>query len=108
MKTLGVQVLHALDEPVECVTYNRWLCHLPEGLFTCVADADAYRAELGRLGGVGAEADWKKLEDEMEPLAEVPPESEIFDVRASFSSYNHHNRCHQCNTSVIINGSQGW
>ena len=65
------QVLHALDEPVECVTYDRWQCHLPEGLFTCVADADQYRAALGKLGGAGAESDWRKLEKEMEPLAEA-------------------------------------
>jgi hypothetical protein len=65
------QVLHALDEPVDCITYDRWQCHLPEGLFTCVADADQYRAALGKLGGAGAESDWRKLEKEMEPLAEA-------------------------------------
>ena len=25
------QVLHALDEPLPCVYYNTWMCHLPGG-----------------------------------------------------------------------------
>jgi hypothetical protein len=65
------QVLHALNEPVECVTYDRWQCHLPEGRFTCVADAEQYRAAISRMGGPGAERDWRALEREMQPLAEA-------------------------------------
>mmetsp|Transcript_10336 Transcript_10336/g.21556 ORF Transcript_10336/g.21556 Transcript_10336/m.21556 type:complete len:583 (-) Transcript_10336:1049-2797(-) len=62
------QVLHALDEPLECVTYDTWICYLPEGTFVCKTNAEKYSKELGRLGGPGAEDDWKKLEKFMEPL----------------------------------------
>eukprot|EP00976_Prorocentrum_cordatum_P071983 1180531-Prorocentrum_minimum.AAC.9 len=65
------QVLHALDEPLECVTYDTWICYLPEGTFVCKCDAEEYSRELGRLGGPGAEDDWKKLEKFMEPLGEA-------------------------------------
>jgi phytoene dehydrogenase-like protein len=65
------QVLHALDEPVPCVQYDTWIMYLPEGNFVCKTDAEKYRKELGRLGGPGAEADWVKLEKEMEPLSKA-------------------------------------
>eukprot|EP00854_Cymbomonas_tetramitiformis_P019420 gene19420-23220_t len=65
------QVLDALDEPVPCVTYDRWICYLPEGTFVCVADAYKYRTELGKLGGPGAEGEWRKMEDAMAPLSDA-------------------------------------
>ena len=36
------QVLHALDEPLECVYYNTWMCHLPEGSFLTEVGNDQF------------------------------------------------------------------
>jgi phytoene dehydrogenase-like protein len=36
------QVLHALDEPLPCVYYNTWMCHLPEGSFLTEVGNDQF------------------------------------------------------------------
>lgn len=46
-----VQVLDILGEEVPCVAYDTWIGYLPEGVITFKADAEAYRAEIARLGG---------------------------------------------------------
>mmetsp|Transcript_31762 Transcript_31762/g.38373 ORF Transcript_31762/g.38373 Transcript_31762/m.38373 type:complete len:589 (-) Transcript_31762:154-1920(-) len=65
------QVLDALDKPLKCETYNRWICHLPEGTFTCVAGAEDYRRELERVGGAATAREWERVEEFMAPLSEA-------------------------------------
>ena len=36
------RVLHALDEPLPCVYYNTWMCHLPEGSFLTEVGNDQF------------------------------------------------------------------
>ena len=34
--------MHALDEPLPCVYYNTWMCHLPEGSFLTEVGNDQF------------------------------------------------------------------
>eukprot|EP00897_Mesotaenium_endlicherianum_P004038 jgi/Mesen1/3662/ME000202S02750 len=52
-------VLDVLGETVECVRYKNWTGYLPEGAFNFVADRDAYRAEIRRVGGE-AQSGWRQ------------------------------------------------
>ncbi|KAH8958544.1 hypothetical protein BDL97_06G030500 [Sphagnum fallax] len=63
------QVLDALGEEVKCVQYKSWIGYLPEGIFKFTADEKAYEAEIHRVGGARAAAEWRELENKMEPLA---------------------------------------
>jgi len=64
------QVLDAVDESVECVTYDRWMVHSPEGQWECVADSEAYRNNIREIAGDRAAAEWDELVRRMEPLSE--------------------------------------
>jgi len=63
------QVLDALDEPLDCVTYDRWVVHSPEGAWDCVANAEAYRNSIRGIAGEKAVAEWDALVRRMEPLS---------------------------------------
>ena len=67
------QVLHALDEPLECVYYNTWMCHLPEGSFLTEVGNDQFIEVLDRyvedVDGVNAADEWRRLKTLMVPLA---------------------------------------
>ena len=69
------QVLHALDEPLPCVYYNTWMCHLPEGSFLTEVGNDQFVDVLKRfvpdVDGVNAAQEWLRLKTLMKPLARV-------------------------------------
>eukprot|EP00899_Mesostigma_viride_P005606 jgi/Mesvir1/15046/Mv14698-RA.2 len=77
------QALDILGEKVPCVTYDSWVLHLPEGKFTCVADANRYAQELGRFAGDEGLRQWKAIEAVMAPMAEgaasLPPAALRYD-----------------------------
>lgn len=56
------QVLHALDEPLECVYYNTWMCHLPEGSFLTEVGNDQFIDVLEKyvedVDGINAADEW--------------------------------------------------
>jgi len=62
------QVLDAVGEAVECITYDRWLTYTPDDTFPVVCDGAAYAAMIGRQGGPAALAQWRALERELAPL----------------------------------------
>jgi phytoene dehydrogenase-like protein len=80
------QILDAIDEKLPCVTYNTWGCCLPEGDFDTKVGADDFCEVLKRLRGDGAVAEWRKLQQVMEPLAKaaiaIPPAAIRFDFGA--------------------------
>lgn len=69
MNPICRQVLDAIGEKVECVQYKSWIGYLPEGIFKFTANKEAYEAEIRRVGGNRAAAEWRELEVKMEPLA---------------------------------------
>lgn len=62
------QVLNAIEEKVECVTYDRWVNHTPEGSFPVVCNGDRYAEMVRTQGGEAALQQWKALEEKMRPL----------------------------------------
>ena len=77
------QVLDAVGEDVEWATYNTWGCCLPEGDFDTTVGADQFCDVLQRLRGPKAVAEWRSLQQIMEPLKEaaiaLPPAALRFD-----------------------------
>ena len=69
------QVLHALDEPLPCVYYNTWMCHLPEGSFLTEVGNDQFVDVLKEYvddhEGVNAAEEWLRLKELMKPLAKA-------------------------------------
>ena len=59
------QLLAQLDERVECVSYDSWNFHLPEGLFVTGTDEDRFHAELARFVSDRAMEEWLRFEDRM-------------------------------------------
>eukprot|EP00741_Cyanophora_paradoxa_P013909 tig00020723_g13427.t1 len=71
------QVLDAIGETVDCYTYSDWGVHIPEGSFVTGVGGDAFIDVLRAVSGPAAEAEWRRLQDFMRPLAAasvaVPP-----------------------------------
>jgi hypothetical protein len=66
------QVLDAVGESPEWVTYNDWQMYVPEGQFNVRSGSkQAFGSELSRLGGEGCEEAWWALLEANRPLAEV-------------------------------------
>ena len=67
------QVLHALDEPLPCVYYNTWMCHLPEGSFLTEVGNDQFvdvlKEFVADVDGINAAEEWMRLKELMKPLA---------------------------------------
>ena len=59
------QVLAQLDERVECVSYDSWNFHFPEGLFVTGTDEDRFHAELARFVSEEAMKEWLRFEELM-------------------------------------------
>jgi phytoene dehydrogenase-like protein len=80
------QVLDAIDEKLPCKTYDTWGCCLPEGDFDTTVGADQFCQVLQKLRGESAVAQWRKLQQLMEPLAKaaiaIPPASVRLDLGA--------------------------
>ena len=63
------QVLDAIAEDVNWVTYDGWGCCLPEGDFLVKVGAEHFSEVLGRIRGETAVAEWRRLQEIMKPLS---------------------------------------
>jgi phytoene dehydrogenase-like protein len=59
------QVLAQLDERVDCVSYDSWNFHFPEGLFVTSTDERRFHAELARFVSDAAMKEWLRFEERM-------------------------------------------
>lgn len=82
-------VLDAIGESVPCANYDVWGCRLPEGNFNTSVGSDQFCDVLQDLRGEKAAAEWRKLQEVMEPLANVaagmPPAAMRLDFGAIFT-----------------------
>ncbi|ARV62906.1 carotene isomerase [Nostocales cyanobacterium HT-58-2] len=80
------QVLDAIGEELNCVTYNTWGCCLPEGDFDTSVGADQFCEVLNQFCGNEAVVEWRELQRVMKPLARaataLPPAALRLDVGA--------------------------
>lgn len=71
------QVLDALGEDCDWLTYDAWGCFLPEGYFRAAVGAEAFTQVLAQWRGPQAVAEWRALQRLMEPLkaasTAIPP-----------------------------------
>ncbi|HHP7230052.1 MAG TPA: phytoene desaturase family protein [Xenococcaceae cyanobacterium] len=71
------QVLAAIEENLDWVNYDTWGCLLPEGNFKTTVGADDFCQTLKQLRGESAVIEWRRLQQEMQPLTAavnaVPP-----------------------------------
>ncbi|MBF2035328.1 MAG: NAD(P)/FAD-dependent oxidoreductase [Leptolyngbyaceae cyanobacterium T60_A2020_046] len=65
------QVLDAIAEPVDWLTYDTWGCCLPEGTFDTQVGAEQFCTVLERLRGPAAVAEWQRLQAMMRPYGEA-------------------------------------
>ena len=83
------QVLDAIEEDIEWANYNVWGCRLPEGDFDAYVGADHFVGILKELRGETAVTQWRKLQEEMKPLADavnaLPSLAMRFDLGAAIS-----------------------
>jgi len=83
------QVLHAIDEAVECARYNTWMCYLPEGDFRTEVGNDQFLEVLEKYVGGDAKEEWMRLKELMKPLAtasaSLPPAAVRSDVFGAFT-----------------------
>ncbi len=84
------QVLDAIGEDVTWLTYDTWGCRLPEGDFNTVVGKDQFCEVLQKLRGNQAVAEWRKLQQVMQPLAEavnaLPPTALRSDLGAAITT----------------------
>lgn len=84
------QVLDAIGEELPCVTYDTWGCCLPEGDFDTSVGAEQFCEVLKKFSGDRAIAEWRKLQQVIEPLANaamaIPPATLRFDLGAIFTA----------------------
>lgn len=80
------QVLDAIAEDLEWVTYDTWGCRLPEGDFNTTVGADQFCEVLLQLRGQDAVRQWRNLQRVMKPYAEaavaIPPAAIRLDLAA--------------------------
>jgi phytoene dehydrogenase-like protein len=81
------QVLDAIDADLPCLTYDTWGCCLPEGEFDTSVGADSFCDLLARLRDASAVAEWRHLQQVMEPLQAaaiaLPPAALRWDWQAA-------------------------
>lgn len=65
------QVLDAIGEDVQWANYDSWGCCFPEGDFKTLVGADQFCEILERLRGQAAVAEWRNLQQVMEPYAKA-------------------------------------
>jgi phytoene dehydrogenase-like protein len=65
------QVLDAIDEDAEWVTYDAWGCCLPEGNFPARVGSEHFSEILRELRGENAVREWQRLQEVMKPLSSV-------------------------------------
>jgi len=80
------QVLDAIGESLPCFSYDTWGCCLPEGDFQTAVGADQFCEVLARLRGEQAVAEWRNLQQIMQPLqaasVALPPAALRWDLGA--------------------------
>ena len=80
------QVLDAIGEALPCFTYDTWGCCLPEGDFQTAVGADQFCEVLAKLRGEQAVAEWRNLQQIMQPLqaasVALPPAALRWDLGA--------------------------
>ncbi|MEM8805337.1 MAG: NAD(P)/FAD-dependent oxidoreductase [Cyanobacteria bacterium P01_G01_bin.38] len=80
------QVLDALGEDAEWLTYDTWGCRLPEGDFDTSVGSDQFCGVLKDLRGQQAVTEWQALQRVMQPLGAaavaLPPAAMRFDWSA--------------------------
>ncbi|MEQ8996791.1 MAG: NAD(P)/FAD-dependent oxidoreductase [Coleofasciculus sp. B1-GNL1-01] len=78
------QVLDAIGEELPCLTYDTWGCCLPEGDFDTSVGASQFAEVLAKLRGNQAVAEWRSLQQVMEPLGQaaiaIPPAAVRWDL----------------------------
>jgi len=78
------QVLDAIGEELPCLTYDTWGCCLPEGDFNTSVGASQFADVLAKLRGNQAVAEWRSLQQVMEPLGQaviaIPPAAVRWDL----------------------------
>jgi phytoene dehydrogenase-like protein len=83
------QILHAIDEPLKCIRYNTWKVHFPEATFVTEVGNDQFIECLEKYYDAEAVADWRKLKEKMEPLAQasaaLPPAAVRTDAYAAWT-----------------------
>ncbi len=62
------QILDLLGEEVEAVSYDRWMTHIPEGLFISSSDRDHYHDQLRRFCSERGYEEWLRLEARLEEM----------------------------------------
>ncbi len=71
------QVLDALGEDCDWLTYEAWGCFVPEGYFRAAVGAESFTQVLAQWRGPQAVAEWQALQRLMEPLkgasTAIPP-----------------------------------
>ena len=81
------QVLDAIGESLPCFSYDTWGCCLPEGDFQTAVGADQFCEVLTRLRGDQAVAEWRNLQQIMQPLqaasVALPPAALRWDLGAA-------------------------
>ena len=83
------QVLDAIEEDLDWVNYDTWGCLLPEGDFNTTVGAEDFCKTLEQIRGESAVREWRRLQQEMEPLAAavnaIPPLAIRYDLSAILS-----------------------
>ncbi|MEQ8540641.1 MAG: NAD(P)/FAD-dependent oxidoreductase [Coleofasciculus sp. D1-CHI-01] len=78
------QVLDAIGEELPCLTYDTWGCCLPEGDFDTSVGASQFAEVLAQLRGNQAVAEWRSLQQVMQPLGQaaiaIPPAAVRWDL----------------------------
>ncbi len=83
------QVLDAIEADLPWVNYDTWGCLLPEGDFNTTVGADDFCQTLQEIRGETAVQEWRRLQQEMQPLADavnaIPPLAIRNDLSAAIS-----------------------
>jgi phytoene dehydrogenase-like protein len=58
-------VLDQLEETVECVPYDHWNIHFPDGLFISSTDEKVYHEQIARFASEEGVKEWHRLEERM-------------------------------------------
>lgn len=82
------QVMDAIAEDVEWLTYDAWGCFLPEGYFRVAVGAEPFNQVLARWGGPTAIAEWQRLQQVMAPLKAASVAIPPLAVRADWGMLN--------------------
>ena len=63
------QILRALDEPLEVISYREWDVLFPEGHLSIGVGADGFERVVGDLRGAEAVEQWRRFAEVLKPIA---------------------------------------